>query len=84
MTSRDATTEGRLDALARAATLRDLAELLAAGLTVVWKDELEALHRDRQALAALRKEAIGLRLDVLLLQGDLDRCGQELESCRGW
>lgn len=78
------TAEGRPDSLSRAANLHVLADLLSAGLTVIWKDELEALHRDRKALAALRKEAIGLRLDVLLLQVDLDRCHRELELCRGW
>lgn len=81
---RGRTAERRPDALSRAANLHGLADLLSAGLTVIWKDELEALHRDRKALATLRKEAIGLRLDVLLLQCDLDRCRYELELSRGW
>lgn len=72
------------DALEAAAHLGGLADLLKAGLTVLWKDEHEALLRDRTVLAALRKEAIGLRLEVVFLQTDLDRCRHELELCRGW
>lgn len=74
----------RPDALTAAAALPGLAELFSAGLTVVWKDEWENLLRDRQTLAAKRKELVGLRLEVLLLQTDLDRCRHQLELCRGW
>jgi hypothetical protein len=59
-------------------------ELFAAGLTVLWKDDLAALQRDREALATLRREAFRLKLDVLFLQVDLDRCRHELELYRGW
>lgn len=50
----------------------------------VTKQDLAALERDREALATLRREAFRLKLDVLFLQVDLDRCRRELELYRGW